>query len=309
MARIAKATNKFYEEMFACVEYNYSRLLLKDDFEAEWESFKKWAIKQYLIKWDLQSPLRTGTELWWRWWNIQEEKEKKDLEKRYQKKKIICDWCGEEKDKDQFHKIYSKEVIGRRVRLWVYTGTGICKSCFEADRAARKEISEEHKKELRRQWYQAHKEEIAAKQKANRAARNEANRKYAKSHREQINQYISNRKQTDPLYKLKCQVRQTVLMSFKRTGNVKSEKCEAITGLNADALVNYLLGTYEEVYGVPWDKQSAVHIDHIIPLATAKTEEEVMRLCHYTNLRLITARDNIKKGAKLDYAIGKEVAS
>ena len=98
-------------------------------------------------------------------------------------------------------------------------------------------------------------------------------------------------------------------MSFKRTGNVKSEKCETITGLSADALVDYLIGTHEEVYGVPWDKQSPVHIDHIIPLATAKTEEEVMRLCHYTNLRLITAQDNIKKGAKLDYAIRKEVAS
>lgn len=285
---------------------------LKEDYlltdEKEFESFKKWAVKRP-IAWSAHS---TARQLLSEWYGIQKAKEEKELLKksRYKKTTYICTECGKRKKQDQFHSRCYEWIHGKyNTFTTAYTGFGLCKDCHEEQMAERKRKSEEHKKELRRKWYQAHKEEIAAKQKANRAARNEANRKYAKSHREQINQYISNRKQTDPLYKLKCQVRQTVLMSFKRTGNVKSEKCEAITGLNADALVNYLLGTYEEVYGVPWDKQSAVHIDHIIPLATAKTEKEVMRLCHYTNLRLITAQDNIKKGARLDYAIGKEVAS
>ena len=40
------------------------------------------------------------------------------------------------------------------------------------------------------------------------------------------------------------------------------------------------------------------HIDHIIPLSSAKTIEEVEKLNHYTNLRPMWGSDNIKKGKK-----------
>jgi hypothetical protein len=41
------------------------------------------------------------------------------------------------------------------------------------------------------------------------------------------------------------------------------------------------------------------HIDHIVPLATAKTEEQVAKLNHYTNLQPLWAKDNMSKGAKI----------
>ena len=72
-------------------------------------------------------------------------------------------------------------------------------------------------------------------------------------------------------------------------------------------LYAYLLQTFEETYGYPWDLQEPVHIDHIVPLATATTKEEVEKLCYYTNLRLIKAEDNWKKNKRLDYQIGGEV--
>ena len=84
---------------------------------------------------------------------------------------------------------------------------------------------------------------------------------------------------------------------------MKTERCENVTGLSIDELVSYLKGTYAKVYGKEWDGNEKVHIDHIIPLATAATEEDAFRLCHYTNLRLIKAEDNLRKGAKLNYAI------
>lgn len=49
-----------------------------------------------------------------------------------------------------------------------------------------------------------------------------------------------------------------------------------------------------------------VNIDHIIPLATAKNEEDVMKLCHYSNLQLLKAKDNIEKGAKLNWRLKNE---
>jgi uncharacterized membrane protein len=42
------------------------------------------------------------------------------------------------------------------------------------------------------------------------------------------------------------------------------------------------------------------HIDHIIPLSSAKTEEEVYLLWHYRNLRPLSAQENLKKSNKID---------
>ena len=46
-----------------------------------------------------------------------------------------------------------------------------------------------------------------------------------------------------------------------------------------------------------------IHIDHIVPISTASTEEEVIALNHFTNLRPMWARDNMVKGAKVTHLI------
>ena len=45
-----------------------------------------------------------------------------------------------------------------------------------------------------------------------------------------------------------------------------------------------------------WDN---IHLDHIKPLATAKTEEDVILLNHYTNFQPLLAKDNLNKGKKI----------
>ena len=52
--------------------------------------------------------------------------------------------------------------------------------------------------------------------------------------------------------------------------------------------------------GMSWDNYGYYgwHIDHIIPLSSAKTEEEVYKLCHYTNLQPLWSNDNLRKGNK-----------
>ena len=50
-----------------------------------------------------------------------------------------------------------------------------------------------------------------------------------------------------------------------------------------------------------WDNYgiNGWHVDHIIPLSSAKNENEIYELCHYTNLQPLWGTDNIKKSNKI----------
>lgn len=76
-------------------------------------------------------------------------------------------------------------------------------------------------------------------------------------------------------------------------------KTENILGCKIDFFAKYLLNTFKNNYGYEWDGKEQVHIDHIIPLAIANNEEEVIKLCHYTNLQLLKAKDNLQKSCKI----------
>ena len=45
--------------------------------------------------------------------------------------------------------------------------------------------------------------------------------------------------------------------------------------------------------------QGKLHVDHIIPLASANTETELIGLCHFRNLQPLWAADNLAKGCKI----------
>ena len=74
-----------------------------------------------------------------------------------------------------------------------------------------------------------------------------------------------------------------------------------------DFFVKHLLETYKNNYGVEWDGIEKVHIDHIIPLASACTPSEVETLCHYKNLQLLKAKDNLRKNSKLDWRLDDDI--
>lgn len=112
-------------------------------------------------------------------------------------------------------------------------------------------------------------------------------------------EYRKKRKKEDYIFRLKEDIRTVIRHSFKRKGIKKSHKTEQIIGCTITELKNHLLQTFFENYGYEWDGIEDVHIDHIVPLATANTEEEVIKLCHYTNLQLLKAKDNLEKGCKM----------
>ena len=81
------------------------------------------------------------------------------------------------------------------------------------------------------------------------------------------------------------------IKNFKLRGNSK------LLGCSYEEVREHLSKQFTE--GMSWDNYGEWHIDHIIPLASATTEEEVLKLYHYTNLQPLWAKDNLSKGCKI----------
>jgi hypothetical protein len=109
-----------------------------------------------------------------------------------------------------------------------------------------------------------------------------------------LKDYRKNKKENDLLYAVTHRVRSRI-RSFMKTNKItKKSKTFNIVGYPPKFLKEYLEKQFTE--GMSWELMGKhIHIDHIIPLSSAITEEEVYRLCHYTNLQPLWAKDNLKK--------------
>jgi len=185
-----------------------------------------------------------------------------------------------------------------------------CKSCMVA---YRKQYYEKHKekaiadaksyykdnypaiKRQRTRHRELNKERIAAKQSEYYKANKEAIRK---THAE----YKKLRKQTDSLFKLSENLRTLIRMSLQSGGYRKTSKTSRLLGADFATVQTHLINSAVRNYG-EHRPEVKYHIDHIIPCSSATTEEELIRLQHYTNLQLLYPKDNITKGNKLDFQL------
>lgn len=78
---------------------------------------------------------------------------------------------------------------------------------------------------------------------------------------------------------------------------VRDKLLAEVLGCTYDELRKYMEAKFS--VGMSWGNMHLWHIDHIIPLATANTLDEVYKLNHYSNLQPLWALDNLKKNARL----------
>lgn len=212
--------------------------------------------------------------------------------------------------------------------------TSICKECEHArqreydatHREQRKAYRQAHKDEFSKrdsEYYKTHKEQIAKRYKewakahaeqlaeynkqyrtANAEAISKQRQGYAKENRKKITSYYLNKRETDPLFKVSTQARGLIRISLKKKGYGKDTHTYDILGCDYNTLWEHLKKTWKENYGTEWNGED-YHIDHIIPLATAKTEQEVKDLCYYKNLQLLKPRDNLVKNKSLEWELSK----
>jgi len=126
--------------------------------------------------------------------------------------------------------------------------------------------------------------------------------KYQKENKEQINKvkniYRSNKRKTDSIYNLKHNIRGLVTSSFKEKGIKKNSKTSEILGCTFEEFKYHLESSFEP--WMTWDNTGLYNgelnhgwdIDHIIPISTATTEEEIVKLNHFTNLQPLCSKVN-----------------
>jgi hypothetical protein len=113
------------------------------------------------------------------------------------------------------------------------------------------------------------------------------------------NEWVVNKYNNDPLFRLINIMRARTRLFFKSKNFKKKNSTFKIIGCAPEFLKEHLEQQFTE--GMSWDNQGLYgwHIDHKIPLSSSNTEEEIYKLCHYTNLQPLWAEDNLRKSNKI----------
>jgi hypothetical protein len=182
-----------------------------------------------------------------------------------------------------------KEITELRFKRSDY----ICKPCLKEHsskwRATRKEELKDYRKKYR---------------KDNIDTLTEYDRERYKKNKDKVKKYVTEyqfeRRKLDPIFKLSMDTRNLINQSFKRTlkGKYKkSKKTEEILGCTLLEFINHLESLFKK--GMSIGNHGEWHIDHIIPISSAKNIKEVYKLNHYTNLQPLWASENLKKSNKI----------
>ena len=124
-------------------------------------------------------------------------------------------------------------------------------------------------------------------------------KEYYPKNKPRIAKRVREKRHSDPIYKLKGNIRKLIGNSLLKKGYRKNTKTNAILGCSYDEFVSHLESQF--VIGMTWDNYGVWVIDHIVPLATANTENEVIKLSHYSNLQPLWETENRDKWDKLDW--------
>jgi len=105
------------------------------------------------------------------------------------------------------------------------------------------------------------------------------------------------KRQTDPLFKLRSNVGTAIANALCSKGFTKRKSTVEIIGCTIAELKAHIEAQFQP--GMTWDNREQWHIDHIVPKHLATTEEQVLLLNHYSNLRPLWSLDNLQKAGSI----------
>jgi|LakMenE01Jun11ns_1017448.scaffolds.fasta_scaffold9482727_1 hypothetical protein len=169
----------------------------------------------------------------------------------------ICKKCGIEKNFNDFYK-----------------HKAVCKGCYLSQTKIYRETNHVNVREQAKAKYQNRDKE---------------------KHKKHKRDWACNRRKNDPLFGLRSSVSGSIRRFLLNKNGQLSEK---FLGCSFIELKLYLeskfeswmtwknRGLYNGEFNYGWD------IDHIIPISSAKTEEEIIKLNHFTNLQPLCSKIN-----------------
>jgi len=109
--------------------------------------------------------------------------------------------------------------------------------------------------------------------------------------------YVKEKRLRDPLFKLKGNIRNLIKNTIKNQGFTKKSKTYGILGCTFDQFKMWIENKFIE--GMAWENYGLWEYDHIIPVDSAYSEDDIIRLNHYTNFQPLWKKDNRKKSNKI----------
>jgi hypothetical protein len=173
--------------------------------------------------------------------------------------KKLCKKCSEIKEVQDFYK-----------------HKAVCKECHLKQNKEYRIINKIAISEKSKKWYDKTKNE----RKAHKA------------------EYYRNRRKNDKIFAVKTSISRLIRVSISRCGFKKTSRTHEILGCSFEEFKIYLeskfetwmnwgnKGLYNGELNFGWD------IDHIIPISSANSEEDVIRLNHYSNLQPLCSKVN-----------------
>lgn len=177
----------------------------------------------------------------------------------------------------------------------IYSLTKTCSKCGQDKPLSEFSINKSNKDGHQSKCKDCVKEYNSRYKKENKSVIKEYRKNYYTMNREnEINNAIEYRKKRfidDPITRFKHNVSSRIRQSINRKGYSKKSYTESIIGCDYNYFIKHIESQFTEDmswnnYGTEWD------IDHIIPISSANSEDEVMRLNHYTNLQPLNSYYN-----------------
>lgn len=210
----------------------------------------------------------------------------------------VCTSCQVEKPESMFHRD-SRAKTGYRAD---------CKSCRKIYTQRYNESNREAIKARQRAYHERpdvkdrHIRWCREYYQRNKAAFYERNRKWERDNAERVRaakRVYQRESNLDPVKAEKHRMRSRLAMAIRAKQFDKKEKTESMLGCTWSHFIKHIESQF--LPGMSWDNRSEWHIDHIVPLCSAKTVQDLQRLAHYTNTRPLWSFDNLRKGSSLGH--------
>ena len=203
----------------------------------------------------------------------------------------ICSSCNETKNTIEFSKIkISKDGFRNS-----------CKICIKEQQSKYYLYKKEELQVTNKKWRENNQDKLKINDDKFNIKNPDYKKEYYLKNKESINKRNKIRRETDDNFRLKDNIRHLIKNSITFQGYKKNTKTIQILGINNEEFKKHLESKFEswmtwENMGNPKDGKLELNktwdIDHIIPLYTAVTYDDIIKLNYYINLQPLCSYTN-----------------